>query len=394
MELARQNSLLQRNVEIAPRSATPLTAREVQTAPPFAHLAESWSALCAQAPNAAGPMHGHGWARECAAAFNPSDALRVIVVGNQDNPQAIAPLVARGSLVKQLEQIGVHELYEPTDLLYANETALDELAAKLASLGAPLRFGRLPADSPTITALQRAFARRAWLHLTEAAAAPSLPLDESWCEPEMKFNAGRRSDFRRAQRHAASFGEVSFEMLAPTPDELELLLEEAYTVECAGWKGATGTALSRDTTRGTFYRRYALAAAEQGQLRLCFMRIAGQAIAMQFAIECDNRFWLLKIGYDETYARCSPGTLLMLYSVRYAATKGLQSYELLGSAEPWTSQWTKLERPCVALRIYPYNFSGAAKLASDGAQVLFKRLREKLNEKLAQKPDQMPGGAK
>lgn len=394
MELTQQNSLLHRHAESPLCPALPSTAWEVQTTLVLTPLAKSWVALTAQAPNAKGPMHGHSWTHECAAAFNPSDALRVVVVGDQDTPQAIAPLVARGSWGKQLEQIGVNELYEPTDLLYANETALENLAAKLAKLGAPLRLGRLPADSPTIPALQRAFAGRAWIHLTEAAATPSLPLDESWGEPEMKFNAGRRSDFRRAQRHAASFGEVSFEMLSPTPNELEPLLEEAYTVECAGWKGATGTALSRDTTRGTFYRRYALAAAEQGQLRLCFMRIAGQAIAMQFAIECDNRFWLLKIGYDEKYARCSPGTLLMLYSVRYAATKGLQSYELLGSAEPWTSQWTKLERPCVAMRVYPYNFSGAAKLASDGAQVLFKRLRKKLGEKLAQRSDQTAGGAK
>ena len=386
MEIAGPNTLLQPNFEQA--ATCPPTAPlvwEVQTESALAEMAEPWAALSTQGINATGPMHSHAWARECAAAFSQTSALRVFVTGGQKNLDAIAPLVERGGWLKQLEMLGVNELYEPTDLLYANETALAHLAAKLATLGKPLRLGRLPADSPAIAALQKAFAGRAWLHLTEAASSPSLPLDESWCEPEMKFNAGRRSDFRRAQRHAATFGEVSYEMLAPTPDELEPLLEEAYTVECAGWKGATGTALSRDTTRGAFYRRYAIAAAERGQLRLCFMRIGGQAIAMQFAIECDNRFWLLKIGYDEKYAKCSPGTLLMLYSVRYAATRGLQSYELLGSAEPWTSQWTKLERPCISFRAYPYNVAGIAKLASDGMQVLLRRLEEKLGQQLSPK---------
>lgn len=388
MQLAEQNTLLLQH-HLDDQATVRASTGESETVAALTQMAPAWEALSAQAGHAASPMQSHAWARACAAAFNTADKLRVIATGDKAAPSAIAPLVEHGGWLKHLEMLGVAELYEPTDLLYANAPALETLAAQLATLGTPLRLGRLPADSPTIPALQKAFAGRAWLHLAEVAPTPSLPLDASWCEPELKFNAGRRSDFRRAQRHAEQFGAVSYEMRAPTPDELEPLLEEAYTVECAGWKGATGTALSRDTTRGAFYRRYAIAAAEQGHLRLCFMRLDGRAVAMQFALEYNQRFWLLKIGYDEKYARCSPGTLLMLYSVRYAATRGLQSYELLGSAEPWTSQWTKLERPCVALRAYPFNLSGAAKLASDGARVLLKRLKEKWQERSQQKP----GGA-
>jgi hypothetical protein len=28
---------------------------------------------------------------------------------------------------------------------------------------------------------------------------------------------------------------------------------------------------------------------------------------MQLAVEWSGRYWLYKIGYDEAYARCSPG---------------------------------------------------------------------------------------
>ncbi len=47
-------------------------------------------------------------------------------------------------------------------------------------------------------------------------------------------------------------------------------------------------------------------------LRIAFLRIAGRPVAMQIAVERAQRLWLLKIGYDEEYARCSPGQLLML----------------------------------------------------------------------------------
>ena len=66
---------------------------------------------------------------------------------------------------------------------------------------------------------------------------------------------------------------------------------------------------------------------------------------MQLAVECGERFWLLKIGYDEEFARCSPGVLLMLHTVRYAATRGLKSYELLGRVEPWTRVWARSRVP-------------------------------------------------
>ena len=44
---------------------------------------------------------------------------------------------------------------------------------------------------------------------------------------------------------------------------------------------------------------------------------------MQVAVETGGRFWLLKVGYDERFARCSPGSLLLLETIRHAATTGV-----------------------------------------------------------------------
>jgi hypothetical protein len=50
----------------------------------------------------------------------------------------------------------------------------------------------------------------------------------------------------------------------------------------------------------------------------------------------------------------------MLHSVKYAAVRGLKSYEFLGTAEPWTRVWTESLRRCVALRAYPMSTGGVA----------------------------------
>jgi CelD/BcsL family acetyltransferase involved in cellulose biosynthesis len=163
-------------------------------------------------------------------------------------------------------------------------------------------------------------------------------------------------------------------VLRPTPEALDPLLDEAFRVEAAGWKGREGTALAEDSERAAFYRRYAAAACRKGTLRMGFLRIGGRAAAMQLAVTSGGRFWLLKIGYDDSFARCSPGTLLMLETIRYAAAHGLRSYEFLGGLEPWTRVWTQHVRPCVSLRAYPASLRGLAVFTADVGRFARRRL--------------------
>jgi CelD/BcsL family acetyltransferase involved in cellulose biosynthesis len=342
-------------------------------------LSKGWSAL---ELSDGSPTQHFIWAQAYHQTYGQEAQVQVLIIGPTHAPEALAPLIRRpSSVLPRLELLGVHELCEPLDLLYDGQDALDALAEGLVNLGQPLWLERLPADSPVITALERAYKGRGLVHHSPAASYPRIPLDCTWVEPESHFNAGRRSDFRRAQRRAAEQGVVSFEILSPTPAELEPLLTEAYRVEAACWKGAEQSALACDVKRGEFFRHYTAAAAERGILRLCFMRLDGQAVAMQLAIECGQRFWLLKIGYDEAYARCSPGTLLMLHTLRYAAERGLAAYEFLGSSQSWTHTWTDTHQQCVSLRAYPHNPSALATLVCDGARHAGISFSKKLGQK-------------
>ena len=311
------------------------------------------------------PMQHFIWSQACADTLGSAGEPRFVVVGPDEQPKALAPLVERNRPFSRLEMIGVKELYEPMDFLYSDHASLEALARKLVAQRMSVLLRRVPADSPTISAIQNAFQGRGVVRIVPVHPYPYIELTDAWMEPESRFNSGRRSDFRRARRHASQFGEVRYEILSPEPDEVGPLLEEAYRIELASWKGIKGTALAVDPIRGAFYKQYALAASECGMLRLVFLRINGEAAGMQIAIECDDRFWLLKIGHDDRFAKCSPGMLLMLHSVGYAAGRGLKSYEFLGIAEPWTRAWTESLRRCVAVRAYPVNIGGIAALTSD-----------------------------
>jgi CelD/BcsL family acetyltransferase involved in cellulose biosynthesis len=335
-------------------------------------LARAWDRLASRSGS---PIAQYIWARSCAETLSERYSLHVLAVSRRDRPIAIAPLVRRRRPLAPLELLGVDELREPMDFLYADASAAAALVRVLAKLPGPLSLKRMPAGSLAVGPIADAYRRRGLVLNRESGACPYIRLGRSQAEPEQELSARRRSDLRRAERRAAKLGAVSYEALAPSPTELDPLLERIVRVEAAGWKGRARTALAHDGMRRAFFRSYARAAASRGILRLCFLRIGDRTAAAQLGVETDKRFWLLKAGYDERFARCSPGSLLLLESIRDAARRGLSSYELLGDAEAWTRHWTTTARPCVRLDAYPFERSGVGTLASDAAVAAGRRLR-------------------
>lgn len=315
---------------------------------------------------AGGPIEQFDWAAACANTTADGHDLKVVTVTHAGRLAAVVPLlVKRVYGARRGMMLGVDELHEPMDVLAGDPESLAHLAESLAENRLPIIFGRIPADSPAVEAVRAAFRRRGLVLTRPQRGTPYINLDASWAKPEKHLSSRRRSDLRRARRRAAELGDVTTEVLTPRPEELDPLLDEAFEVESQSWKGVEGTALACDPKEAEFARRYAHSAAEQGILRLCFLRIDGRAVAMQFAMAYGGGFWLLKIGYDARFGRCSPGILLLSETIAYAARQGLASYEFLGQPESWIDVWTKEVRPCVSVRVYPYNLSGAAALALD-----------------------------
>jgi hypothetical protein len=357
----------------APRAAA--ASPPPSLVPELDRYAEGWQAL---ADRAACPTQQYIWSRTAADSFCAGMRFEVVTAGPPDRPGAIAPLFCPLQGPPTFCLPGASQLGEPMDLLAEDDQALDRLCAGLARLDHPIQLERVPADSPTVAALERAFRWPGMVVRRPGNGYPVVELDASWCEPESHLNAGRRSDMRRAFRRAQELGPVRFELTPPTAREIPARLERALAVEAAGWKREEGTAMLVDPQCGRFFRDYAASAARQGIARLNMMYIGETPVAMQLAVEVGNRLWLLKIGYDETFARCSPGNLLLIESLRDSATRGLRSVEFLGRSEPWTKLWTSAERSCLSLMAYPRTVRGLSNLARQGARHAVHQLARRL----------------
>jgi CelD/BcsL family acetyltransferase involved in cellulose biosynthesis len=352
-------------VQTSATAARPARIRVLRHLHEIDDIADRWDEL---ASSSGCPTGSAAWTQAAASAFGLQRRLRVVVVECDGRLEAIAPLVAGGSLPGAWRLIGMRQLAEPADFLARDEAALERLTATLARLGAPLHLARVPADSATLPLLRSSYRGRGLFIERTAVGCPRILLDSGWEEPEGKLESNRRQDVRRARRRAEALGPVRCEILAPQAGEVKALLDEAYRVEATGWKGRQRTALAFDAARGAFFRRLAMATARRGWFRLAFLHIGDQRAAMHIALETGGSHWVLKVGYDERFQRCSPGTLLTLETIRHAARAGLLSYEFLGTDEPWLRAWTREARACASVRAHPPSFSAMVALGFEGAR--------------------------
>jgi CelD/BcsL family acetyltransferase involved in cellulose biosynthesis len=327
--------------------------------------------------SASTPMQTRSWIVACAETFVRDESLDVIVLEDAGGIAAVAPMVCSASFPAVNHLLGVRELSEPSDFIYRDEAALDSLMQVVAHDGRPLILNRVPTGSASMHAVRRGFRARGLVVSRPGVNHPSIALSGN--APGLPLSSSLRSDLRRAQRKAEALGTVTYEVYAPrSAAEFHPLYQRKLQVEASGWKGRDGTALAMNAGQRAFFNRYGVLASEEGILRLAVMRINGVVTAMQYAVQWKGAFWLLKIGHDEAYAKCSPGMLLLQHTLRYAMEQGLHSYEFLGAAESWTRRWTSEEKTTARLTVYPFGARGMFSLGRDSFRLLGPRLAARI----------------
>jgi CelD/BcsL family acetyltransferase involved in cellulose biosynthesis len=337
------------------------------------HCAEEWRAL----PQArSSPLLCPEWGLAALPALHARS--HVLALRVQGALAALAPLARQPRAgIDRIEFLGAARLHEPAGFLYADTSALTVLCAGVVTQRRPVVLQRVPATGPLIEAFEAAARGRGTLLVRPASAAPHVEFARDFAAWESGLSSRRRQDYRRARRRLEQGGPVTFDLRIPTPASVSVELDEAMRVEASGWKERRGSALASNAELGSYFRDLAARLAARGSLRICFLRAGGQAIATQISIEHARRWWILKIGYDESWAEYSPGIQLMWDVVRHAGETGLEGIEMLGSAESWLSIWARESREYRTLVFYPHNLRGLAALAADGVDAALRRLRRK-----------------
>jgi hypothetical protein len=231
-----------------------------------------------------------------------------------------------------------------------------------------VRISRIPNNNGNIDLITKTFIRKGWFIATKSMPYPYIDLSKNPIKKSLK------SDLCRARNRALKRGDLHMEMICSISENS--LLERLKThlkVEGSGWKGTNGTAIASSTARRRFFELFANTSRIEEKLRFCFLYIENEPVAVQFAIESMEAYWLLNIGYDERVRECSPGNLLLQKSIRAATKRGLTHYNLLGKEEPWTRRWTRTKQDCTVFTAYRPNLIGMKSMLSDAFYMLLQK---------------------
>jgi CelD/BcsL family acetyltransferase involved in cellulose biosynthesis len=329
------------------------------------------------------PLLSWEWFFAGAAAFCPPDELKIAVRKHDGVLDGIAPLGVRRDWIRRLEILGTTILTEEGGFLYENTAALSELIDSVIRLKMPIFLRRLRIHSEETKVWEREIRAKRVRCLVREERLPWIAIRSKWEEFEKQISSSRRSSFRRLQRLAESKGNVTFDVVVPTSDNLDKYLNEAFEVEAASWKGKKGTAMKVDPKLGPFFREYARQTTELGEFRLFFLRVDERAIAVELNTIHANRMWILKIGHDESWSWCSPGILLMHKIIKYCFETGLEGCEFGGTDEPWLHIWANESRSAWTYRIYPRSSKGLIQLILDFLQMVVKKIKTVLSTEKA-----------
>ncbi len=133
-----------------------------------------------------------------------------------------------------------------------------------------------------------------------------------------EYTAGLRAhhqrELNRLGRRLAeqAGGPVEDLSVSADPDAVQRFLD----LESTGWKRQSGTALASSPSDAGFFRAICERFREAGRLELLELRAGGAPVAAKCNLRSGEGSFAFKIGYDEAYAKFSPGVQLELANLR------------------------------------------------------------------------------
>jgi CelD/BcsL family acetyltransferase involved in cellulose biosynthesis len=343
-------------------------------------LKPGWDKLALKMGN---PLLSYDWFECCIKSFYPENDLYIATVSDpaSNNVSAIAPLVrVKSNGVQRLELIGVSKLHEPSGLLYDSPEALAKLLKTISQTRYPVILQRIDTDAFFEELLRSKAKFRGVVLRRNVNGSPFVSIDSSWENYFSTISSRRRYDLRRAQKRLRADGEVSTQILRPKSSEMKAVLDKAFYIESMSWKGHHKSDIRSNPAMQKFITTLANAFGRCGNFIVCFLNVGGESVAMQLGVEYANRYWTLKIGYNERWSKCSPGNQLTMETLKYCFNHGFEGYEFLGSDEPWLRQWSREVHNYDVVLYYPFSAPGIQMLYRDLKRTISNNLLKKLKK--------------
>ncbi|MEI8371257.1 MAG: GNAT family N-acetyltransferase [Planctomycetota bacterium] len=178
------------------------------------------------------------------------------------------------------------------------------------------------------------------IHIRPAEPCNTIDTNKSFQDLASNFSNQLQRRLKKSRRLLSEIANLCV-ATARSAEDSGASYEEFLRIEASGWKGDSGTAsaiLLNKAPRG-FYAALLDQKNTDFLPEIYLLESGLQSIAVQFSIGTRGCKHVLKIGYEESYSKMSPGQILMEDVLMSACRTTSTERVSLVSNQPWHQQW-------------------------------------------------------
>ncbi len=321
------------------------TVSVLRTRAEFAEIRDAWTNLRAERPGGSPCLDWHWFDRFWEAMVPARAEAAVITVWSDRRLLGAAPVVVtppRPRLIGLSAITGMENAHTAayewllTADAHAAERAAGEIATALVAMTGRrgiVSWRNAPEKHPATHMARAALETKGWRVMWRPGRPHRvIHFPQGTDAFVASLSANMRARLRKSGRRLEQAGAVRFREVSGAAD-LHERLAAAWDLESRGWKGRAGTSVNQDEQVRRFYDSLALSLASERRFALFELTCADRVVAFLYGLAETNRLYGLKFGYDADFARASPGHVIILRVMEWAAVHGISSLDLGGDSE-------------------------------------------------------------
>lgn len=208
------------------------------------------------------------------------------------------------------------------------------------------KFDSIPEESATALALRKFSGQILNSKARAGEDCQYLPLSKSWQEYFSSLSLNFRKNLRKEKRNLERDFKVEFEVVT-APGQVSQSMQDLFDLHQKRWAYLRQAGLFSNENRRAFHLETASLFAENGWLRLFFLRLNGERAAASYCFSYEKKLYGYISGFDPRFSKYGVGSILTAYLIDNSINEGLREVDFLRGAEPYKESWNTMTRKTI-----------------------------------------------
>lgn len=311
----------------------------------FASMGHIWEEVCEH--DYASIFQTFEWACNWWKTYYRHKELLVLLVTDGDIPVAIAPLVITKEPFNRLPARKVEFMCRMNLIIRSGkEEVIGKLLDYLRCIQGSwdvIDFSDMEHDLEIIDLLEEEAKKSGFSFLIkDDHPYPYINMNTSWEEYWAKRSKSFKGNLRYSHKLMERMGDMGVNIKiydSLHSQEMKKAIDKAFALSLKSWQAKAGIAAGSSKEAMDFYHGLMEIFSKKGKVEISFLEHKGIPVSFSMGIIYGDMYYPFKMGYDEEYAKMSPGNILTYSVLQKLFNNGVMRMEWLRGMFPQKRIW-------------------------------------------------------